>query len=167
MQPARAQAVLPARVTISMPLLASGSASRTCSDGVSHTCPDVASPASVTVRSIIDRGTRPCAHSGTAAIVQLGRVQVSIASLASDGGSKLLVELHHSASLLLPSLLAVLSVTTASHEHVAITAELQSPLLKNHSAVFCHRKTSLISDVCNIMRDSSMCKTTHAHHKHS
>ena len=59
------------------------------------------------------------AHFGTAAIVQSGRVHVSIATLASDGGSKLLVELLHSASLLLPSLLAVLIVMTASHAHVA------------------------------------------------
>ena len=41
------------------------------------------------------RGTRPStkAHSGAAAIVQSGRVHVSIAILASDGGLKLLVEL--------------------------------------------------------------------------
>ena len=58
------------------------------------------------------------AHSGAAAIVQSGRVHVSIAILASDGGLKLLVELPHSASLLLPSLLAALSVITAFHAHV-------------------------------------------------
>ena len=87
-----------------------GIASRRCSDGVSHAS-DVASPASV---------SRPWwwAHSGAAAIVQSGRVHVSIAILASDGGLKLLVELPHSASLLLPSLLAALSVITAFHAHV-------------------------------------------------
>ena len=55
---------------------------------------------------------------GAAAIVQSGRVHVSIAIPASDGGLKLLVELPHSASLLLPSLLAALSVITAFHTHV-------------------------------------------------
>ena len=85
-----------------------GTASRRCSDGVSHTRRDVASPASV---------SRPWwwAHSGAAAIVQSGRVYVSIAILASDGGLKLIVELPPSASLLLPSLLVALSVMTAFH----------------------------------------------------
>ena len=59
------------------------------------------------------------AHSGTAAYAQSGRVYVSIAILASDGGLKLLVELHHSASLLHPSLLAILGVHTGIHAHVA------------------------------------------------
>ena len=55
---------------------------------VSHTRHDVDSPASV---------SRPWwwAHCGAAAIVQSSRVHVSIAILASDGGLKLLVELHH------------------------------------------------------------------------
>ena len=83
---------------------------RRCSDGVSHAS-DVASPASV---------SKPWwwAHSGTAAIVQSGRVHVSIATLASDGGLKLFVELHHAALMLLPSLLAALSVIAAFHAHV-------------------------------------------------
>ena len=69
----------------------------------------------------IDRGTRPStkAHYDTAAYAQSGRVYVSIAIPGSDGGLKLLVELPFSASLLLPSLLAVLSVMTAFHAHVA------------------------------------------------
>ena len=58
------------------------------------------------------------AHSGAAAIVQSGRVHVSIAILASDGGLKLLDALPYSASFLLPSLLAALSVITAFHAHV-------------------------------------------------
>ena len=147
-QPARAPAVPPARATLSMQLwqcfphvprrchlhasqrcLAgkrfspiSGTASCRCSDGVSHTRRDVASPASVTVPlDCIDRGTKPWwwAHSGTAAYAQSSRFHVSIAILTSDGGLKLLLELLHSASLVLPSLLAVLSVMTASHAHVA------------------------------------------------
>ena len=87
-----------------------GTAPRRCSDGVLHAS-DVASPARV---------SRPWwwAHSGAAAIVQSGRVHVSIAILASDGGLKLLVELPYSASLLLPSLLSALSVITAFHAHV-------------------------------------------------
>ena len=76
---------------------------------VSHTRRDDASRASV---------SRPWwwARSGTAAIVQSGRVYVSIAIPASDGGLKLFVELPLAALPLHPSLLAASS--TAFHTHV-------------------------------------------------
>ena len=126
----------------------SGSAFYTCQDGATRTRHSVASPAHVSLLSLalllasalrlshasrrclagerlcpldcIDRGTRKStkAHSGATAYAQSGRVHVPIAILASDGGLKLLVELRHSASLLLPSLLDVLSVMKAFHAHV-------------------------------------------------
>ena len=79
---------------------------------VSHTRHDVASPASVSVHSIasIVEPGRGGAHSGTAAYAQSGRVYVSIAIPASDGGLKLFVKLPLAALLLLPSLLAAFSV---------------------------------------------------------
>ena len=98
-----------------------GTASRRCSDGVSHASRRCFAGKRLSPLDCIDRGTKPStkAHSGAAASVQSGRVYVSIAILASDRGMKLLVELPHSASFLLPSLLAVLSVMTAFHAHVA------------------------------------------------
>ena len=95
--------------------------SKVLSDGVSHASRRCLARKRLCPLDCIDRGIRPWwkAHSGTAAYAQSGRVHVFIAILASDGGLKLLVELPHSALLLLPSLLAILSVTTAFHAHVA------------------------------------------------
>ena len=88
----------------------SGSALRTYPDGATH----------ASQRCLASKRFSPVSVHSIASIVEPGRPprptlawrccdrSVTIAILASDGGLKLLVELPHSASLLLPSLLAVL-----------------------------------------------------------
>ena len=108
----------------------SDSASRTCSDGVSHTRPDVASSASVTVHSIASIVEPGLGGGSTLALLRtLSQAEFTSHACTSRASLARPVRLTedrscsssfpHSASLLLPSLLAVLSVTTASHEHVA------------------------------------------------
>ena len=82
---------------------------------------DVAFPTSVTVHSIASIVEPGLEGGPTLALLRtLSQAEFTspFAILASDGGSKLLVELPHSASLLLPSLLAVVC-HDAFHAHVA------------------------------------------------
>ena len=153
----------------------SGSAPRTCPDDASHAS-NVASPASV---------SRPWwwAHSGTAAIVQSGRVHVSIAILASDGGLKQFVELPRPASLLLPSLLAAFSVINgiphscccgAARQHLWFEQMKGYPWFESSLLSFSHHSARFR---CWKHLSSLMCATSweihcarsrrHVHHMHS
>ena len=97
-----------------------GTAPRRCSDGASHTRRDVASPTSVTVHSIAS-----IVEPGFGGGPTLALLRTSQAEFTSPSPSWRLMEDRScslsflTASLLLPSLLAVFSVMTAFHAHVA------------------------------------------------